>query len=197
MIAVVGLHQEEYTVVQESATKDEQLLHWHCAECNKNAVGVLEMIKVMQERQDRMEKEISELKKEINGVKKCVDDASRKYMEIMRKEMAAVVKSMNEDMNKMKTFLAQEAMKLETAIEIKLVDSVGERESVQLCYRIEKRCCRNRARRQDFEWKEARIWVPAPKWVRGVTSRKIVKNVHAIWCNILYLLHTNHHFSKL
>ena len=56
-------------VVQESATKAEQVLHWHCAECNKNAVGVLKMIKVMQERQDRMEKEINELKKEINGVK--------------------------------------------------------------------------------------------------------------------------------
>ena len=86
------LRPKEYTVVQDSATKDEQILHWHCAECNKNVVGVLKLIKVMQERQDRMEKEISELKKEINGVKKCADDASKKRIEIMRKEMADVVK---------------------------------------------------------------------------------------------------------
>ena len=57
----------------------------------------------MQERQDRMEKEISELKKEINGVKKCADDASKKCIEIMRKEMADVVKLMSEDMNEIKT----------------------------------------------------------------------------------------------
>ena len=63
--ACAGLRQEEYTVVQESATNDEQVLHWHCAECNKHMVGVLKLIKVMQERQDRMKKEISELKKEI------------------------------------------------------------------------------------------------------------------------------------
>ena len=44
-----GLRQAKYTVVQESATKDEQVLHWHCAECNKNAAGVLKLIKVMQE----------------------------------------------------------------------------------------------------------------------------------------------------
>ena len=43
-------------VMQESVTKDEQVLHWHCAECNKNAVDVLKLIKVMQERQDIMEK---------------------------------------------------------------------------------------------------------------------------------------------
>ena len=121
-------------MVQESATKDEQVLHWHCAECKKNAVGVLKLIKVMQERQDRMEKELSELKKEINGVKKCVDDASKKCMEIMRKEMADVVKSMSEDMNEIKTSLAQEATKLETAIEAKLVDTLG-KEEVFSCVR--------------------------------------------------------------
>ena len=27
--ACARLRQEEYTVVQESATKDEQVLHWH------------------------------------------------------------------------------------------------------------------------------------------------------------------------
>ena len=54
--ACAGLRQEEYNVVQESANKEEQVLHWHCAECNKNAVGVLKLIKVMQERQDKMEK---------------------------------------------------------------------------------------------------------------------------------------------
>ena len=82
----------------------------------------------MQERQDKMEKEISELKKEINGVKKSADDASKKCMEIMRKEMAEVVKSMSEDMNEIKTSLAEEATKLETAIEAKRVDSVGKEE---------------------------------------------------------------------
>ena len=56
--ACAGLRQEKYTVVHKSATKDEQVLHWHCAECNKNAVGVLKLIKVMQERQDRMKKDI-------------------------------------------------------------------------------------------------------------------------------------------
>ena len=50
----------------------------------------------------------------------------------MGKEMADVVKSMSEDMNEIKTSLAQEATKLGTAIEAKLVDSV-ERGSVQLC----------------------------------------------------------------
>ena len=83
--ACAGLRQEEYTVEQESATKSEQVLHLHCAESNQNAVGVLKLIKVMQERQDRMEKEINELKKEINGVKKCADDASKKCMKFMRK----------------------------------------------------------------------------------------------------------------
>ena len=39
--ACAGLRQEEYTVVQESAIKDEQVLHWHGPDCNKNAVGVL------------------------------------------------------------------------------------------------------------------------------------------------------------
>ena len=43
----------------------------------------------------------------------------------MRKEMADVVKSINEDMNEIKTYLAQEAAKLETVIEAKMVDSVG------------------------------------------------------------------------
>ena len=51
--ACARLRQEEYNVVQESATKDEQVLHWHCAECNMNAVGVLKLIKMIQERQDR------------------------------------------------------------------------------------------------------------------------------------------------
>ena len=121
-------------MVQESATTDEQVLHWHCADCNKNAVGVLKLIKLMQERPDRMEKEISELKKEINGIKKCADDASKKCMEIMRTEMADVVKSMSEDMNEIKTSLAQEATKLEIAIEAKLVDSVR-KEDVFICVR--------------------------------------------------------------
>ena len=49
------------------------------------------MPKVMQGRQDRMEKEISELKKEVSGVKKSVDDASKKCMETMRKDMADIV----------------------------------------------------------------------------------------------------------
>ena len=49
-------------------------------------------------------------------------------MEIMRNEMADVVKSMSEDMNEIKTSLAQEATKLETAIEAKHVDSVGKKE---------------------------------------------------------------------
>ena len=48
--------------------------------------------------------------------------------------MADVVKSMNEDMNEIKTSLAQEATKLETAIESKLVDSVG-KEEVFSCVR--------------------------------------------------------------
>ena len=107
-------------------------VYWQCAEYNKNAVGVLKLIKV--ERQSRMEKEISELKMEINGVKKCADDASKKCIEIMKKEMADVVKSMSEDINEIKTSLAQEAMKLETAIEAKLVDSVG-KEEVFSCVR--------------------------------------------------------------
>ena len=115
-------------MVQENDTKNEQVLHWHCVECNKNAVGMLKLIKVMQERQDKMENKISKLKKEINGVKKFADDASKKCMEIMRKEMANVVKSMIENMNEIKTSLAQEATKLETAIEAKFVDSVGKEE---------------------------------------------------------------------
>ena len=44
------------------------------------------------------------------------------------KKMADVVKSMSEDMNEIKTSLAQEAMKFETAIEAKLVDSVRKEE---------------------------------------------------------------------
>ena len=56
--ACAGLRQEEYIVMQESATKEEQVLHWHCADCNKNAVGVLKLIKVIQERHDKMEKNI-------------------------------------------------------------------------------------------------------------------------------------------
>ena len=55
-------------------------------------------------------------------------------MEIMRKEMADVVKSMIEDINEIKTSLDQEATKLETAIEAKLVDSVG-KEKVFSCVR--------------------------------------------------------------
>ena len=43
-------------------------------------------------------------------------------------KIADVVKSMSEDMNDIKTSLAQEATKLETAIEAKLVDSVGKEE---------------------------------------------------------------------
>ena len=88
----------------------------------------------MQERQDRIENEISELKKEIIGVKKCADGASNKCMEIMRKEIVDVVKSMSEDMNEIKTSLIQETTKLETAIEAKLVDSVG-KEEVFSCVR--------------------------------------------------------------
>ena len=52
----------------------------------------------------------------------------------MRKEMADVVKSMNEDMKELKTSLAQEATKLETAIDAKLVDSVG-KEELFICVR--------------------------------------------------------------
>ena len=48
--------------------------------------------------------------------------------------MADVVKSMSEDMNEIKTSLAQEATKLETAIEAKLVDSI-EKEEVFRCVR--------------------------------------------------------------
>ena len=44
--------------------------------------------------------------------KKCADDASKKGMDIMRKEMADIVKSMSEDVNEIKTALAQEATKL-------------------------------------------------------------------------------------
>ena len=124
--ACAGLRQDVYTVVQESGIKDEHTA-LHCAECNKNAVGVLKLIKVMQERRDRMEKEISELKKEINGVKKCADDASKKCIEFMKKEMADVVKSMSEDMNEIKTSLAQEATKLETVIEANLLILLGKR----------------------------------------------------------------------
>ena len=75
-----------------------------------------------------MENKISELTKEINRVKKCADDASKKCMVIMRKEMADVVKAMSEDMNEIKTSLAEEATKLQTAIEAKLVVSVGKEE---------------------------------------------------------------------
>ena len=53
-------------------------------------------------------------------------------------------------------------------------------------------------RSQDFGGEGARIWVPAPKGSpEGVTHEKFFKNVHAIWCNILYLLHKIHSFSKL
>ena len=55
-------------------------------------------------------------------------------MEIARKEMTDVVKSMNEDIKETKTSLAQEATKLETTIEAKLVDSVG-KEEVFSCVR--------------------------------------------------------------
>ena len=48
--------------------------------------------------------------------------------------MADVVKSMSEDMNEIKTSLDQDATKLETAIEAKLVDSVG-KEEVFSCVR--------------------------------------------------------------
>ena len=51
-----------------------------------------------------------------------------------RNEMADVVKSMSEDMNEIKTSLAEEASKLEIAIEAKLVDSVG-KEEVFSCVR--------------------------------------------------------------
>ena len=49
-------------------------------------------------------------------------------------KMTDVVKSMNEDMNETKTFLSQEATKLETAIETALVDSVR-KEEVFSCVR--------------------------------------------------------------
>ena len=65
---------------------------------------------------------------------KSADDASKKCMEIMRKEMADVVKSMSEDMNEIKTLLAQKATNLETPIEAKLVVSVG-KEEVFSCVR--------------------------------------------------------------
>ena len=63
--ACAGLSQEEYNVVQKVPQRKSR----YCtgtALNSKNAVGVLKLIKVMQERQDKMEKEISELKKEIN-----------------------------------------------------------------------------------------------------------------------------------
>ena len=46
-------------------------------------------------------------------------------METMMTEMADIVKSMNEDMNEIKTSLTQAETKLETVIEAKLVDSAG------------------------------------------------------------------------
>ena len=68
----------------------------------------------------------------------CADDASKTCMEIMRKEMADVVKSMSEDMNEIKTSLAQEATKLETAIEAKLVDFVGKEEEFSCVREVRK-----------------------------------------------------------
>ena len=49
--------------------------------------------------------------------KKCTDS--------MRKEMADILRSVNEDMIKIKTSVTQIETKLETAIEAKHVDSVG------------------------------------------------------------------------
>ena len=63
-----------------------------------------------------------------------MDDASKKCKKIMRKEIADVVKSISEDMIEIKTSLTQEATKLETVIEAKLVDSVG-KEEVFSCVR--------------------------------------------------------------
>ena len=50
-------------MVQDSASKDKQVLYWHCTDCNKNVVGVFKLIKIVQEREDKMEKDVAELKK--------------------------------------------------------------------------------------------------------------------------------------
>ena len=63
---------------------------------------------------------------------------------------------------------------------------------VNLQTRCENDITKSQARSQDFGGEGARIWVPAPKGIRGVTPGKFLKNVHTIWCNILYLLHKNH-----
>ena len=49
--------------------------------------------------------------------KKCTDS--------MRKEMADILRSVNEDMIKIKTSVTQTETRLETAIEAKLMDSFG------------------------------------------------------------------------
>ena len=48
---------------------------------------------------------------------------------------------------------------------------------------------------QDFGGEGASSGSQHQKGVRGVTAGKILKNVNAIWCIILYLLHKNHEFS--
>ena len=50
---------------------------------------------------------------------------AKKFTDSMRKEMADILRSVNDDVTEIKTSVTQTETKLETAIEAKLVDSVG------------------------------------------------------------------------
>ena len=56
--------------------------HWYCKTCNKSMANVLQTLAKMQNRQDKLEKEINDLrndlKKEINAMKKSFDDSCKK-----------------------------------------------------------------------------------------------------------------------
>ena len=96
-----GVSDEAYAVLQGNET-----MHWYCKGCNKGMARLLQTMSALQERQEKMERSL-------NLVTKEVDDIKKKDLVEIRGEIEVVTKLQSEN-----------DMKLETAIEAKLVEQV-------------------------------------------------------------------------
>lgn len=95
-IKCIGISETEYKFV-----KEHQTIHWFCEQCNKSIASVIKTVTLINQNQEKLEKNVSDLKEE------C------------QKRMTAV----ENDMKALSGKTQEIDTKMETAIEAKLVDS--------------------------------------------------------------------------
>ena len=113
-----GMTEDEYSFLDAHKS-----LHWYCAACNKSVASTIKLFQSLKQKVDGMEIKLDKICDGIlpEGLSKVIDSK----MNDVASKLDLKINGLLLDFQQIKDQVASSELKLETAIEAKLVDSVG------------------------------------------------------------------------